>query len=116
MKYVEFIKYTEKPEQLETVQAVLMMHDIIDVVLNDPRDVDDLLDKKNAYDWDYIDDSVMQQKESRPSATIYLDDTDETKELIEAVAAEVKEYLTDAETEVKSSRQNLKKNKSRHFL
>ena len=100
MKYVEFIIYTAKPEQLETVQAVLMMHDIIDVVLNDPRDVDDLLDKKNAYDWDYIDDSVMQQKESRPSATIYLDDTDETKALIETVTAEVKEYLTDAETEV----------------
>ena len=100
MKYIEFIIYTERPEQLETVQAVLMMHDIIDVVLNDPRDVDDLLDKKNVYDWDYIDDSVMQQKESRPSATIYLDDTDETKSLIEVVTSEVTEYLTDAETEV----------------
>ena len=82
MNYTEWIIYTEKPEDLEAVETVLIMNDIYDSVVNDPRDVQDLLNKKNEYDWDYVDESVLELENERPSVVLYVYEDSEIKDSI----------------------------------
>ncbi len=71
MKYTEGT-ITTTLAGLEPVSALLTRLGIDQLVINDPRDVDDLLDKKNSYDWDYIDDGVLALKNAEPSVVFYL--------------------------------------------
>jgi len=43
------------------------------------------MDKKQTYDWDYLDDSILEKMKDRPKVTVYLEDTEENRRLIPAV-------------------------------
>lgn len=72
MKYLELVIHTTK-EGLEPVEACLMEIGITDMVVNDPGDLDDLMNKKHDYDWDYIGDEVMEMRNEEPTVTLYFD-------------------------------------------
>lgn len=72
MKYLELVIHTTR-EGLEPVQACLMEMGLTDMVVNDPMDLEDLMNKKHDYDWDYIGDEVMKLADEEPTVTLYFD-------------------------------------------
>jgi len=74
MKYIE-VKIFTHGKGFEQLSAELLMIGLTDFVIEDPNDVAELLNKKNDYDWDYIDESVLAIASSEPNVTLYLDDT-----------------------------------------
>lgn len=97
MNYTEWIIYTEKPEELEMVETILISNGIYDSVVNDPRDVRDLLEKKNSYDWDYVDESVLELENERPSVVLYIDDESEFKDSIDGIINEIQDKMPSTE-------------------
>ena len=72
MKYLELVIHTTK-EGLEPVEACLMEMGFTDMVVNDPGDIQDLMNKKHDYDWDYIGDEVLKMADEEPTVTMYFD-------------------------------------------
>ncbi len=72
MKYLELVIHTTR-EGLEPIEARLMAMGLTDMVVNDPGDLADLMNKKHDYDWDYIGDEVMKMADEEPTVTLYFD-------------------------------------------
>lgn len=93
MKYIE-ISIETTSSGIEAVVTALMNIGITDTVVEDPRDIEDLMNKKQTYDWDYVDDEVVARMKDAPKVTVYLEDTEENRKRIadvEQAAAELKE-------------------------
>ncbi|MBE6030410.1 MAG: 50S ribosomal protein L11 methyltransferase [Clostridiales bacterium] len=116
MNYTEWIIYTEKPEDLEAVETVLIMNDIYDSVVNDPRDVQDLLNKKNEYDWDYVDESVLELENERPSVVLYVYEDSEIKDSIADIIEEVKNTVNGVEVVVNEANDDEWKDKWKEYF
>lgn len=76
MKYIQIDIKTSRAG-IEPLLAALLEVGITDAVVEDPADIDDLLDKKNDYDWDYVDESVLALRDKQPQVTVYMNDDDE---------------------------------------
>ncbi len=72
MKYLELVIHTTR-EGLEPIEARLMAMGLTDMVVNDPGDLADLMNKKHDYDWGYIGDEVMKMADEEPTVTLYFD-------------------------------------------
>ncbi len=72
MKYLELVIHTNR-EGLEAVEGCLMGMGFTDMVVNDPNDLQDLMNKKHDYDWDYIGDEVLEMADEEPTITMYFD-------------------------------------------
>ena len=96
MKYLE-IGIETRREGIELILSALMNLGITDAVVEDPADIDDLLKKEKGYEWDYIDDSILELKNETPKVTIYMNDDEEGREKAEAVCAAMRELKTQAE-------------------
>ena len=59
MKYIEFVIIARNTEELEMIEGILLSFGITDSVINDPRDVAQLLEKKNSYDLDKIEQFAL---------------------------------------------------------
>ena len=77
------VTITTSHEGIELLSAVLLESGFDSIVVDDPADVTDILDKKEEYEWDYIDPSVFENKDKAPTITVYFDD--ETKDQIPAM-------------------------------
>ena len=88
MQYIQ-IDINVNREGIEPVVSALMEVGITDVVIEDPADIDDLLNKENDYEWDYIDDSVLELKNQEPKVTVYLEDDEEGRAKAENARAAV---------------------------
>lgn len=84
MNYIETKIYTSR-FGIEHVLNTLSEMEIEDAVIEDPADVEDLMDKKNSYDWDYVDASVMEQINEEPTVILYMEDSQEGKAKVQAV-------------------------------
>ncbi len=73
MKYIEICIETSG-SGVEAVATALLNIGITDTVVADPRDVEDLMEKKQTYDWDYVDDSVVEMMKTTPKVTVYFED------------------------------------------
>lgn len=78
MKYIEINIETEAGG-IEPVVMELMNLGITDTVVEDPRDIEDLMDKKQTYDWDYLDDEIIEKMKDKPKVTVYFEDTEENR-------------------------------------
>ena len=72
MKYLELVIHVNR-EGLEPMEAALMEMGLTDMVVNDPEDLADLMNKKHDYDWDYIGDEVFGLAEEEPTVTLYFE-------------------------------------------
>lgn len=90
MKYLEIVIETTSAG-IEAVVGALMHIGITDTVVEDPRDIAELMDKKQTYDWDYLDDEILRKMEDCPKVTVYLEDTEENR----ALAAQIKPAMND---------------------
>lgn len=88
MKYIQIDIKTER-EGIEPVLSALMEIGITDAVIEDPADIDDLLNKENDYEWDYIDDEVLAQKDREPKVIVYLADDEDGHKRVEDIKAAV---------------------------
>ncbi len=82
MKYTEVKIYTSQ-EGIDPLTCVLMDMGIAGFAIEDARDFQDLMNKKNSYDWDYIDDSLMELEHVRTSITFYLEETEDNRSILE---------------------------------
>ena len=89
MKYIE-ISIDTNLTGLEPVVSALASIGVTETVVEDPRDVIDLLDKKEEYHWDYVDESVSELVDEQPAVTVYLEDNEENRALTEKIKETVK--------------------------
>ena len=88
MKYIEFKVHASR-QGIEQVTAVLMSAGIDQVSIDDPDDIEDILNRKNEYGWDYIDDELKEDLEREPSVSAYLEDTEENRKKVQELKIEV---------------------------
>ena len=85
MKYYQIdIETTESG--IEAIVAKLMAAGIENTVVADPKDVAELMEKKESYAWDYVDDEVAARMEEAPVVTVYAYEEAERIAAEEAVA------------------------------
>ena len=96
MKYIQ-IDIHAKREGIEPVISALLEVGITDTVVEDPADIADLLEKKNEYDWDYIDESVLKLQEETPKVTVFLEDDEEGRKKMETLMVAIEALKIKAE-------------------
>ena len=99
MKYLQ-VDIEVRAEELEPVVGVLLMNDIVETVVEDPLDLERLLNKEVDYEWDYIAPEVLDRQNSQPKVTFYLEDTPENKELAMNAVKAVAEVFPEANIKV----------------
>ncbi len=99
MKYLQIDMITTE-EGIEEISAALLNIGITDIAIEDPNDIDDILNKQHDYDWDYIDDAVLDIKNHQPKATVYLELNEENEKLAEEIRKAVKGLALSCEMSV----------------
>lgn len=82
MKFIEVKIYTSH-EGIEPLTAMLMQKGITGITVDDPADVDELMEHKKEYEWDYIDQSLLDDKNREPVVYAYFDDTEEGRKQVQ---------------------------------
>lgn len=84
MRYIK-LKITVDREMLETAETVLLEHGYDSMQIDDPSDVQDILDHKDLYKYDYINEELSADLARKPSITLYFTDDEEgQKQLADA--------------------------------
>lgn len=96
MKYIE-INIDTNLTGLDPVVSALAAIGITETVVEDPRDVEDLLEHKEEYLYDYVDDSVAGLVNEQPRVTVYLEDKDENRETVKMIKEAVTNLKANAE-------------------
>ena len=88
MNYYEVKIYTST-EGIEPLSGVLMMlgHDTF--VTEDKSVIDDFLEKKNTYDWDYVDEDVLLMGQNESNITLYMEMSEDAMQQIDQIKAAV---------------------------
>ncbi len=82
MRYLEVKIYTTQ-EGIDPLTCILMDMGIAGFAVSDARDFQELMEKKNSYDWDYVDESLMDFENIKTSVTFYLEDDEESQVILE---------------------------------
>ena len=90
MKYIQADIHVNR-EGIEPVVTALLEIGITDTAIEDPADIADLLEKKNDYDWDYIDESVLELENEEPKVTVFVEESDEGRAKLEEIKTAVAE-------------------------
>lgn len=90
MKYIQADIHVNRTG-IEPVVTALLEIGITDTVIEDPADIADLLEKKNDYDWDYIDESVLELETEEPKVTVFVEESDQGRTKLEEIKAAVAE-------------------------
>ncbi len=88
MNYYE-IKIFTSSDGIEPVSSLLTMLGHETFMIEDSSTVEELLEKKNSYDWDYVDEAVIAQKEEEPKITLYLEPDENAEAYIKAICSAV---------------------------
>ena len=84
MKYIQADIHVNR-EGIEPVLTALINVDITDAVVEDPADIADLLDKEQDWEWDYVDDSVLEMQNAEPKVTVYMEDDEDGRRQLQAL-------------------------------
>lgn len=76
MRYIEF-RITADRKMLETAEIVLLEHGYDSMQIDDPSDVQDILDHKDLYKYDYINEELSADLSRKPTITLYFTDDEE---------------------------------------
>ncbi len=97
MKYIQ-VDIHVKRQGIEPVISALLQVGITDTVVEDPADICTLLDKEQDYEWDYIDESVLELQDSEPKITVFLDDDEEGHEKLKSIYVAIETIKIQAES------------------
>ena len=95
MKYIQADIHVNR-EGIEPVLTALMNVDIMDTVVEDPADIADLLDKDQDWEWDYVDDSVIEMQNAEPKVTVYMEDDEEGRRKLAALQGAIETLKAEA--------------------
>lgn len=90
MKYIELRIYATR-QGIELITAMLISKGIDGIMVDDPDDMEDILNKKNEYGWDYIDDELKENMDREPVVSVYFDKSDDGRKQM----SDVKKALRD---------------------
>ncbi len=82
MKFIEVKIYTSH-QGIEPLTAMLMSKGITGAVVNDPADVQTLMNTKKEYEWDYIEASLLEDEEREPVVSVYFENTEEGRKKVQ---------------------------------
>lgn len=82
MRYLE-VKIDTTQEGIDPLTCILMDMGIAGFAVSDARDFQELMEKKNSYDWDYVDESLMDFENIKTSVTFYLEDAGESQDILQ---------------------------------
>lgn len=82
MKYIEFKVHASK-QGIEQVTAMYMKYGITEVSINDPSDMADIINNKNQYGWDYIEDELKENLDREPTISCFFEDSPENREKVQ---------------------------------
>lgn len=88
MKYLE-LKVHASRQGIEMVTELFLKNGIDQVMIDDPADMEDILNKKHEYDWDYIDDSLKQRPDREPTISAYFEDSEEGRAMVQHLKLEI---------------------------
>lgn len=94
MGYIEIKIYTTQ-EGIDPLTCILMDMGIAGFAIEDARDFQDLMNKKNSYDWDYIDESLMALEHLPTSVAFYMEETEESEKILTLLGEKLKEMKSD---------------------
>ena len=95
MDYIE-ISIETSSTGVEIVTGRLLAMGITDTVVDDPMDVQNIMEKKADYEWDYIEDDVVDHMDRNPKIFVYLEDTEENRRLADRVEESMIDLVEDA--------------------
>ncbi len=75
MRYLE-LKIQASEQGVEQITALLLGMGITEMSIDDPHDMDDILQKKHEYGWDYIEDGLKENLDREPVVSLYFDEAD----------------------------------------
>ena len=76
MRYLE-LRITVNKEKLEAAEAALLEHGYDSMQIDDPSDVQDILDHRDLYKYDYINEELSADLTRKPTITLYFTDDEE---------------------------------------
>ena len=88
MKYIE-LKVHASREGIEAVTPIFLRYGVDQLSIDDPADMDDIMNKEHEYDWDYVDDKLKQHPDREPTVSAYFDDTDDAKALVQQIKLDI---------------------------
>ncbi len=89
MDYIQ-IKLAILPEKLEELVNELYKNGIEELAIEDPKDVDFLMDKKETYEWDYVDAELLKKSEVA-NVSIYLSKDGKEADILDLIDKILKE-------------------------
>ena len=81
MRYLE-LKIQASEQGVEQITALLLGMGITEMSIDDPHDIDDILQKKHEYGWDYIEDDLKENLDREPVISLYFDEADPKAQLM----------------------------------
>ena len=88
MNYYEVKIYTTS-EGIESLSALLIMLGQETFVTEDKSVLDEFLEKKNVFDWDYVDEDVLGIGDRESNITLYMDVTEDSMHAIDQIRSSV---------------------------
>ncbi len=92
MNYIQ-VDIEIEAEEIEPVTGLLLTLGITDTVVEDPKDLERLLNKEVEYEWDYIAPEVLERKDKKPKITFYLEDGAENEKIAYETAGKIKAFF-----------------------
>ena len=92
MKYRE-LKVHATRQGIEAVTQLLLSMGIDQVAIDDPADLDEIMNKEHQYDWDYVDESLKANSHREPTLSAYFEDTEENRKLISEIKVKLMNLL-----------------------
>jgi ribosomal protein L11 methyltransferase len=100
MKYIQ-VDIEVRAEEIEAVVGLLLVEGITDTVIEDPADLDRLLNKEVDYEWDYIAPEVLERQHAKPKVTFYTEDNAERHAQIKSIIEAISKAFPEAIVNVK---------------
>lgn len=84
MKYIQ-VDIATSHSGVEAIVGELLALGVTDTVVDDPMDALDIMEKKESYEWDYIDDDVVDNLNRDPKVMVFFEDSEENRALAEKI-------------------------------
>ncbi|TDP54580.1 50S ribosomal protein L11 methyltransferase [Aminicella lysinilytica] len=97
MKYIE-INIETSETGIELIVARLLALGIDNTEVTDPHDIQEIMEQKETYAWDYIDDSVVEKMQEAPVVTVYLEEGSAGLEKAKEIRADMADMVVAAAT------------------
>ena len=88
MRYIQLTIHATR-QGIEAVLPLLISYGIDGISVDDPADFDTIMEKKNPYEWDYIDEDIKDHPNREPTLTAWLDDTEENRQMVQDIKVDI---------------------------